>query len=253
MSIKFDGVFDRHNFNVIMPAFTICTGFAMKKNRLIINTIFALVYAIFLNASAFAEPANLSLLKKEVQVYHDSGIYQKELANVITYAELFIIKSANANAHSAHPKKLTIVLDIDETSLSNYDNLVAREFGGSHAQIHKEILAGQLSAVAPMRTLYDVALKHGVSVFFVTGRIEAEREATIKNLENTGYHDWTGLYLKPNNYSEASNIPFKSKTRAEISKKGYTIIASIGDQYSDLKGGYAEKTFKLPNPYYYIP
>ena len=34
------------------------------------------------------------------------------------------------------------------------------------------------------------------------------------------------------------------------------IIDSQNDHYtllSDLKGGYAEKTFKLPNPYYYIP
>jgi len=47
-------------------------------------------------------------------------------------------------------------------------------------------------------------------------------------------------------------VTFKSEARAAITKQGYTIIASIGDQYSDLKGGYAEKTFKLPNPYYYL-
>jgi len=28
------------------------------------------------------------------------------------------------------------------------------------------------------------------------------------------------------------------------------IIANIGDQESDLAGGFAEKTFKLPNPFY---
>ncbi|MGB6550988.1 MAG: HAD family acid phosphatase [Xanthobacteraceae bacterium] len=30
------------------------------------------------------------------------------------------------------------------------------------------------------------------------------------------------------------------------------MIANVGDQESDLSGGYAEKTFKLPNPFYYI-
>ena len=34
---------------------------------------------------------------------------------------------------------------------------------------------------------------------------------------------------------------------------GFTIILSVGDQESDLKGGYAERTFKLPNPVYYLP
>ena len=39
----------------------------------------------------------------------------------------------------------------------------------------------------------------------------------------------------------------------EIAERGYTIIFSMGDQDSDLAGGYAERTFKLPNPVYYLP
>jgi hypothetical protein len=34
---------------------------------------------------------------------------------------------------------------------------------------------------------------------------------------------------------------------------GYTIIANMGDQFSDLEGGFSERTYKLPNPFYYIP
>jgi hypothetical protein len=30
-------------------------------------------------------------------------------------------------------------------------------------------------------------------------------------------------------------------------------VASMGDQQSDLTGGYAERTFKLPNPVYFLP
>ena len=39
----------------------------------------------------------------------------------------------------------------------------------------------------------------------------------------------------------------------EVAEQGYTIILSMGDQNSDLLGGYAEKTFKLPNPVYFLP
>jgi hypothetical protein len=28
---------------------------------------------------------------------------------------------------------------------------------------------------------------------------------------------------------------------------------NIGDQMSDLDGGFAERTYKLPNPFYFIP
>ena len=48
-------------------------------------------------------------------------------------------------------------------------------------------------------------------------------------------------------------IQYKSGTRAYIESKGYDIVADFGDQFSDLLGGYADKTFKLPNPNYYLP
>jgi hypothetical protein len=40
--------------------------------------------------------------------------------------------------------------------------------------------------------------------------------------------------------------------RAEIAGAGFSIIANIGDQPSDLFGGHAEKMFLLPNPFYRV-
>jgi predicted secreted acid phosphatase len=48
-------------------------------------------------------------------------------------------------------------------------------------------------------------------------------------------------------------IQYKSGTRAYIESNGYHIVADIGDQFSDLLGGHAQKTFKMPNPNYYLP
>jgi HAD superfamily, subfamily IIIB (Acid phosphatase) len=48
-------------------------------------------------------------------------------------------------------------------------------------------------------------------------------------------------------------VPFKSGERARIEANGYSVIANIGDQDSDLAGGHALHTCKLPNPAYYIP
>ncbi len=50
-----------------------------------------------------------------------------------------------------------------------------------------------------------------------------------------------------------ATIPYKAGTRAYIESQGYDIVADFGDQYSDLYGGYADRTFKLPNPSYYLP
>ena len=48
-------------------------------------------------------------------------------------------------------------------------------------------------------------------------------------------------------------IQYKSGTRAYIESQGYDIVADLGDQFSDLQGGFADKTFKMPNPNYYLP
>ncbi|HAT1771433.1 TPA: acid phosphatase [Legionella pneumophila] len=200
-----------------------------------------------------AEPPNLSLIRKEIKNYYDSGLYHHELERTIKLAEKYINQEYLINKNSKNPQKLAIILDIDETSLSNYEKMVKRDFTGSKEQIHKEILAANSPAIQPMLTLYKNALKRGIKVFFVTGRQESERDATRTNLINAGYTKWSGLYLRPNSYSSPSIIPFKSKTRQMIEKKGYTIIASIGDQCSDIQGGYAKKGFKLPNPFYYLP
>jgi acid phosphatase len=50
-----------------------------------------------------------------------------------------------------------------------------------------------------------------------------------------------------------SAADFKAPIRAEIEQAGYKIIANMGDQPSDLKGGHAEKIFLLPDPFYRVP
>ena len=53
--------------------------------------------------------------------------------------------------------------------------------------------------------------------------------------------------------ASCATIPYKSGTRAYIESQGYDIVADFGDQFSDLEGGFADKTFKMPNPNYYLP
>ena len=54
----------------------------------------------------------------------------------------------------------------------------------------------------------------------------------------------------PEIYEEIAKI--KGYDKKEIENNGYDIVLNMGDQYSDLKGGYAERVFKLPNPFYYV-
>ncbi|EFL14579.1 conserved hypothetical protein [Streptomyces sp. C] len=69
---------------------------------------------------------------------------------------------------------------------------------------------------------------------------------TERNLKSVGY-PVSGLYVRdlPALFEQVS--AYKTAKRAEIEARGYTIIANIGNNESDLVGGHAERTVKLPD------
>jgi predicted secreted acid phosphatase len=158
------------------------------------------------------------------------------------------------------------VLDIDETSLSNFREILANDFGYIYDGAcdvlpkgpcgwHAWLLSARAEAIAPTLALFRAARAKSVAVFFITGRRDDDerRSATVKNLTDAGYEGWAGLSLRPQADDNPSVVPYKSGERAKIAAQGYTIIANIGDQHSDLAGGFAERAWKLPNPFYFIP
>jgi hypothetical protein len=93
-----------------------------------------------------------------------------------------------------------------------------------------------------------------VSIFFITGRPEAERDATARSLRAQGFDGWQGLALRPANQGKQTVIEYKSGERAKIATQGYTLALNVGDQWSDLKGApEAEFSVKYPDPFYFIP
>jgi predicted secreted acid phosphatase len=62
-----------------------------------------------------------------------------------------------------------------------------------------------------------------------------------------------GPYIHATPAASCPTIQYKSGTRAYIESQGYNIVADFGDQYSDLKGGFTDRTFKMPNPNYFLP
>jgi predicted secreted acid phosphatase len=203
-----------------------------------------------------------------LRTFHDSGVYDTELAQIDKIADAWVLRFAHAGSHershksraklhrrartaTLHGRKLAIVLDIDETSLSNYSAINADNFTfGVNSQGEAVNKIGV--AIAPTLELFNLAKKNGVAVFFITGRGEAVRQPTTENLQAQGYSGWDGLTLKPAG-TTLTTVAYKSGARAAIEQQGYRIIANVGDQYSDLAGGHEDKAFKLPNPFYFLP
>jgi predicted secreted acid phosphatase len=101
--------------------------------------------------------------------------------------------------------------------------------------------------------IFTAARDRGVAIFFITGRHETQRTATERNLQSVGYTGYTELIMESRGAHYVSAADFKAPQRAQIEQQGYTIIANVGDQPSDLDGGFSEQTYLLPNPFYRIP
>ncbi len=207
---------------------------------------------------ALSQPANVGDAKIAAAAYHASGAYERDLATVAEAATAWVANRAR------QVDKPAVVLDIDDTALTNWTVIVADDFGrvfdGPCDALPKGPcgwVAWDLRAEAPpiatTHALYEKARSLGVDVFFITGRDQTQRSATEKNLREAGYGGYRGLYMAPVGKHFPSAADFKAPVRAAIEAAGYTIIANMGDQPSDLAGGHAERTFLLPNPFYRIP
>jgi predicted secreted acid phosphatase len=190
-----------------------------------------------------------------LRTYHDSGVYEQQIAQIdaIAAKSLRLAKAAKARQarRGHHGKKLALVLDIDETALSNYSAINADNFTfGTNSQAEATNEIGL--AIKPTLDLYDLATSRGVAIFFITGRRENTRAHTESNLKREGYTTWNQVVLKPD-ASTASTVAYKCGARAAIEQQGYRIVANVGDQYSDLAGGHEERAYKLANPFYFLP
>jgi acid phosphatase len=237
----------------------------MKRIALTLCVMVGVVASLTSGAQSTPQPArtlasnehveNLGTLKLKLQRYYactcDCGCYAKELDHQAQAAIDFLDRRA---AHKGPAEKLALVLDIDETALSNYREMAAEDYGYIPKDFDAWEDSAEATAIPGTLRLYQEAQKLGVTVFFITGRGEAHRAATEQNLKSQGYTNFAGLTLRAPTQAKESTIEYKSGSRKTIVDAGYRIVLNVGDQFSDLKGlPAAEYSVKLPNPFYYLP
>jgi predicted secreted acid phosphatase len=164
-------------------------------------------------AAATAEDVDYDTWRKDCQVVMDQALpYLKHRI-----------------ADTEPGEKQAIVFDIDNTTLET-------DFGFNYPQPVNELVL----------EVARYAQDHGVALFFVTARPDIIYSATDYNLTYVGYKV-SGLYVRGFLDLSKDVAEYKTARRVDIESKGYTIIANIGNSATDLSGGHAEKTFKLPD------
>ena len=220
------------------------------RRLLILIVLFTLIPGCFGAAIAqdVREPENLANTIDRLIRYHDYGEYDYQIRQVANSARDYL----EARLKDKQPgERLAAVFDIDETSLSNWANMLDCGFCSYPAQVKLYPPPAADPPIVPVLELYKFAKSHGLAVFFVTGRQENQRAVTEKNLRDADYPAWDGLLMQKDGNTEPAGV-FKPRNRKQITDMGYRIVLSIGDQASDLSGCCAERVFKVPNPYYLI-
>ncbi|MEU4806302.1 HAD family acid phosphatase [Actinosynnema sp. NPDC023587] len=216
-----------------------------------------------------AEPPNLGRAKIAVKEYYGGHLVEgkNQHSDDSQWA-----RDVQEKAHEARQAldevgpaaKPAIVLDIDDTAEVTYGWQADSDFAFDHREHHEAIKAKVFKPVLPVRELAWQARSKGIKVYFVTGRREDVRQATVDHLAEEGYPEPAGVFLKPARPETAPpylhckdrcpTAVFKSLTRKHIVEDiGDTIVVNIGDQDSDFAGEHSPRNVKLPNPMYYLP
>jgi predicted secreted acid phosphatase len=228
---------------------------------------------------------NLDVLRQQIRNYYGDPLGTGVAASDSNYArEAESVAAAGkrwlANHHHTEGVR-AIVLDVDDTTLLTWNYEIFSNWAFNPTTNATFVTEQRFPAVFGMVDLVLTAEREGYAIFFITGRGAAQEQATLGNLTadgigiDAGYPKPTtlsdgedGLFTKPPvaaypDYLRAAcagdpngvctTVHYKSATRAHIESLGYDIVANFGDQFSDLEGGHADRTFKMPNPNYFLP
>lgn len=190
-----------------------------------------------------------------------------------------------ARAHAQNPSGMkAIVLDVDDTTLATWNYEIYSNWSYDPGTNGNFVTGELFPAVPGMVDMVTQAASEGYAIIWITGRPAIQEPATLGNLTkvDVGYLAPTplpsatlgggadGLFTKPAVAAyppylvvacaveiaagkSCTTVHYKSATRAYIESLGYDIVANFGDQFSDFTGGFEDRTFKMPNPNYFLP
>ncbi|KAK9124793.1 hypothetical protein Sjap_014395 [Stephania japonica] len=190
--------------------------------------------------------------------YMTGGQYQRDLDMVVQQITAYITTEVQLSNNNNSASLDAWILDVDDTCLSNVLYYRRKRFGCDPYDptgFKSWAVKGASPAVPEIRTLFRKLVTAGFKVFLITGRDgDSLAHSTIQNLHTQGYSGYQRLFMRNSSYKGQSAVAFKSEIRKQLVGEGYKIWGNVGDQWSDLAGDCAgERTFKIPNPMYFVP
>ncbi len=230
---------------------------------------------------------NIDSVKSTIRAYYNAsgGIANKSSSRYIDQVQSIenrILHSLPATA----PANAALVFDVDDTLLWNYDfEDKATNFNFDPTLNGTWVTQHLFVKVPGMPGLLRELKSRGYALYGITGRPAAQEADTIANLNEQGFtvngqpagtplFTAATLYTKDpvvagppasiptqpwvdcaadGNPAACSTVEYKALTRDHIeTADGVDLLMNVGDQWSDLQGGFADTWTKIPNPTYFL-
>lgn len=192
---------------------------------------------------------------EQITAYYESGQARADQRDVSQAAYRWIREWVGAHCGlDVRACRAAVVFDVDETLLSNIPMYAAMDaqYSDDPAAWIAATKACTQPANVPVRRLYNRVKAMGLTVVVLTGRETTLKPWTRRCLIERGIIGWDRLILKPTDDTDSASV-FKSKVRGHLRREGLRIVASVGDQVSDMALGNLRAGFLLPNPIYFLP
>jgi predicted secreted acid phosphatase len=225
---------------------------------------------------------NIDSVKSTIRVYYNAAkdstgmwVANKTTSPYITEMKA-IEQQILTDLPQAAPANSAVVFDVDATLLADFDFEEATHYNYDGAVSAQWVADHKYPAVPGMQDLVRTLDARGYEIYGVTGRPSDQENDTIANLTEQGFVTSGGgpIFNGDNMYTtgysigsqpayvdcaadgndaSCSTVEKKAFTRKQIEDStGANVVLNVGDQWSDLMGGYADDTVKLPNPTYFL-
>lgn len=194
----------------------------------------------------------------QVEAYYTGPAIQRDRADVALAAWRFVRdwtrQRCGTTPVQVRACKAMVVFDVDETLLNSYSYSVAQEpqFTFDPTTWTEYVDACDYAGIPQTRELFDRLKGLGVTIALVSAGNRDTKEAMVSCLQSKGIRGWDRYIMRGDKGSGLSDAEYKAAARKGLKRDGFTIVASIGDQVSDMSYGHLKRGFLMPNTMYYL-
>lgn len=194
----------------------------------------------------------------QVEAYYTGTAIERDRADVTLAAWRFVRDwvrdRCGATPIEVRACKAMVVFDVDETLLNSYSYSIAQDppFTFNPTTWTAYVDECGYAPITQTRDIFRRVKGLGVSIALVSAGSRDTKAAMVECLNSQGIKGWDRYILRSDKTSHLSAGEYKARAREGLRRDGFTIVASIGDQVSDMSYGRLKQGFLMPNTMYYL-